>query len=447
VSPPGSSRGPRLSVVIPVRDGTRALDEVLSSLERQTADRGEFEVIVVDDGSTEPAARVVEKHQQIDTSCVRLEPGRGRAAARNAGAERTTAPRVLFLDGDSWALPSLVRRHLDFGARDKRQTTLLGRRLELGWDRLRQVMTDGHIGAQADEALPAYEDDLRYAYAHDVDIVDLRVHRAPWMCAYTHNMSVDRGLFRTVGGFDESFVTWGHEDIELGYRLFLAHGRRGGFAYDREAVCVHLPHFRDFAGNWRRSEGNLERIKRKHPFFDVELLGSEGTGSVEHKIAHYEAALQPARLHGLGARAAEVAARIPALRGNRRVLWIGAGLGLPDDQTRYDHALPPSPTNLHLLGIDTPHDDASFEAVVNVDLWRQYTVPDLSLAIIEALRIAPELFLVQTAVPSGTDNALLRRGVWDPTWIADSFGSSFPASVIHHDETITVIRFQPSQSA
>jgi len=443
VSPPADGRRPRLSVVIPVRDGARALDEVLSSLERQTADRGEFEVIVVDDGSAEPAARVVEKHQQIDASCVRLEVGRGRAAARNAGAERATAPRVLFLDGDSWALPSLVRRHLDFGARDKERTTLLGRRLELGWDRLHRVMDDGQIG----EGLPAHEDDLRYAYAHDVDIVDLRVHRAPWMCAYTHNMSVDRELFRSLGGFDESFVTWGHEDIELGYRLFLAHGRRGGFAYDRDAVCVHLPHFRDFAGNWRMGERNLERIKRKHPFFDVELLGSEVNGGIEHKIAHYESALQQACLHGLGASAVDVSARIPALRGNHRVLWIGAELGLPDNQTRYDHALPASPTNLHLLGIDTPHDDASFEAVVNIDLWRQYTVPDLSLAIIEGLRIAPELFLVQTAAPSGTDNALLRRGAWDPTWVADSFGSSFPASLVHHDETITVIRFQPGHSA
>lgn len=443
MSPPADSRGPRLSVVIPVRDGARALDEVLSSLERQTADRGEFEVIVVDDGSAEPVALVVDKHQQIDASCVRLEIGRGRAAARNAGAERATAPRVLFLDGDSWALPSLVRRHLDFGACDKGRTTLLGRRLELGWDRLRRVMDDGQIG----EGLPAHEDDLRYAHAHDVDIVDLRIHRAPWMCAYTHNMSVDRELFRSLGGFDESFVTWGHEDIELGYRLFLAHGRRGGFAYDRDAVCVHLPHFRDFAGNWRMGERNLERVKRKHPFFDVELLGSEVNGGIEQKIAHYESALQLACLHGLGASAADVSARIPALRGNRRLLWIGAGLGLPDNQTRYDHALPASATNLHLLGIDTPHDDASFEAVVNIDLWRQYTVPDLSLAIIEGLRIAPELFLVHTAVPSGTDNTLMRRGAWDPAWIADSFGSSFPASVIHHDETVTVIRFQSRHSA
>ncbi|HXC85093.1 MAG TPA: glycosyltransferase [Trebonia sp.] len=443
MSPPADSRGPRLSVVIPVRDGARALDEVLSSLERQTADRGEFEVIVVDDGSAEPVALVVDKHQQIDASCVRLEIGRGRAAARNAGAERATAPRVLFLDGDSWALPSLVRRHLDFGACDKGRTTLLGRRLELGWDRLRRVMNDGQIG----EGLPAHEDDLRYAHAHDVDIVDLRIHRAPWMCAYTHNMSVDRELFRSLGGFDESFVTWGHEDIELGYRLFLAHGRRGGFAYDRDAVCVHLPHFRDFAGNWRMGERNLERVKRKHPFFDVELLGSEVNGGIEQKIAHYESALQLACLHGLGASAADVSARIPALRGKRRLLWIGAGLGLPDNQTRYDHALPASATNLHLLGIDTPHDDATFEAVVNIDLWRQYTVPDLSLAIIEGLRIAPELFLVQTAVPSGTDNTLLRRGAWDPAWIADSFGSSFPASVIHHDETVTVIRFQSRHSA
>jgi glycosyltransferase involved in cell wall biosynthesis len=428
---------PRLSVVIPVRDAARALDEVLYSLERQTADRGEFEVIVVDDCSAEPVARIVEKHEQIDASCVRLKTHGGRGSARNAGAERASAPRVLFLDGDSWALPSLVRRHLDFAARDKDRVTLLGRRLELGWDELRRVMDGGQIR----EALPSYEDDTRYAFAVDVDAVDLGTHRAPWMCAYTHNMSVDRDLFRSLGGFDESIVTWGHEDIELGYRLFLAHGRRGGFAYDREAVCVHLPHFHDGARNWRMAAGNRKLIKRKHPFFDMEHLANGLIGTIEHQIAHYESVLGQAREHGLGCPAADVAARVPALRGGRRMLWIGAGLGLPDAQIGYDHALPPSPTNLHLLGIDTPHDDASFEAVVNVDLWRYYTVPDLSLAVIEGLRIAPELFFVQTTAPSANGD-VLSRGAWDPGWIADSFGSSFRTSVIHHDEALTVIRFQ-----
>jgi glycosyltransferase involved in cell wall biosynthesis len=428
---------PRLSVVIPVRDAARALDEVLCSLEHQTAGRDEFEVIVVDDCSAEPIVRVVEKHEQIDASCVRLDTHGGRTLARNAGAERASAPRVLFLDGDSWALPSLVRRHLDFAARDKDRTTLLGRRLELGWDQLRRVMDCGQIG----EDLPKHEDDMRYVFAVGVDNVHRESHRAPWMCAYTHNISVDRDLFRSLGGFDESIVTWGHEDIELGYRLFLAHGRRGGFAYDREAVCVHLPHFHDSARNWRMAAGNRTLIKRKHPFFDMEHLANGTIGSIERQIAHYESVFSQVREHGLGRPAADVAARVPALGGDRRALWIGAGLGLPDAQIRYDHALPPSSTNLHLLGIDTPHDDASFDAVVNVDLWRHYTVPDLSLAIIEGLRIAPELFFVQTAAPSANGN-LLSGGAWDPGWIADSFGSSFLASVIHHDEDLTVIRFR-----
>jgi hypothetical protein len=99
------------------------------------------------------------------------------------------------------------------------------------------------------------------------------------------------------------------------------------------------------------------------------------------------------------------------------------------------------------MGSGAPHGDALFEAVVNIDLWRHYTVPDLSLAIIEGLRIAPELFLVQTTASSANGDALLGRGAWDPAWIADSFGSSFAASVIHHDEAITVIRFQAERCA
>ncbi len=434
----GGAGAPRLSVVIPVMDAARTLDDVLRSLEQQTADPGTFEVVVVDDGSAQPLAPVVEKHGGLDAKCVRLEPNRGRAVARNTGAAHAAAPRVLFLDGDSWALPSLVQRHLDFAERDRERTTLLGRRLELGWDRLREVMR-GDQDPEIPEGLPNYEDDLRYAYAIQVDAVDFATHRAPWVCAYTHNMSVDRALFEEIGGFDEEFTQWGHEDIELGYRLFLAHDRRGGFAYDHEAVCVHLPHFRNLARNRQTGGRNRELIKRKHLWFDIELLGSEVYGNVERKIARYEAVLDQARDQAAGqltaGGAAGVLARVPALA-DRRVLWIGAGLGLSGDTARHDHAEPPTAANSHLLGIDTPHEDASFDAVVQVDLWRHLTIPDLSLAIIEGMRVAPELYLVlakPAAVPGGAGNA---------AWVVESFGTTFPASVVHDDETLTVMRFQ-----
>jgi glycosyltransferase involved in cell wall biosynthesis len=432
-------------VVILTKDAARALDEVLLSLERQTADRAEFEVVVVDDGSAQSLAPIVDKHEALDARCVRLETNRGRAAARNAGAAHADAPRLLFLDGDSWALPSLVQRHLDFADRDRERTTLLGRRLELGWDRLRTALA-GERTPEIPRPLPNYEDDLRYAYALEVEAIDFAAHRAPWICAYTHNMSVDHALFDSVGGFDEEFTEWGHEDIEFGYRLFQAHGRSGGFAYDHEAVCVHLPHFRNLARNRQTGGRNRELIKRKHLCYDIELLGSEVYGNVERKIARYEAVLDEARERAAAhppVGAAGVLARVPALA-ERRLLWIGAGLGLPDDADRHDHAQPPSPANSHLLGIDTPHDDGSFAAVVNVDLWRHLSVPDLSLAILEGMRIAPELYLVLTKPAStgetaGTDAG---TGAWDPEWVAESFGTTFEAAVVHDDEALSAIRFR-----
>ena len=441
MSPAGEDgRTPRLSVVILAKDAARALDDVLLSLERQTADPAQFEVVVVDDGSAESLAPIVAKHEPLDATCVRLEVNRGRAAARNVGASHATAPRLLFLDGDSWTLPSLVQRHLDFADRDRERTTLLGRRLELGWDRLRDVVRGGQI-PEIPEPLPNYEDDLRYAYALEVDTIDFRTHRAPWVCAYTHNMSVDHALFDEVGGFDEEFTQWGHEDIELGYRLFLAHGRRGGFAYDHQAVCVHLPHFRNLARNRQTGGRNRELIKRKHLFYDIELLGSEVYGNVERKIARYEAVLDRARervaVHPSADGAADVIARIPALAAGRRLLWIGAGLGLSGDTPRHDHAQPPSPANSHLLGLDTPHEDGSFDTVVNVDLWRHLTVPDLSLAVLEGMRIAPELYFILTKPADARSS-----GAWDAEWVADSFGTTFPAFVVHDDEALTAIRFQ-----
>ena len=74
-------------------------------------------------------------------------------------------------------------------------------------------------------------------YANHAD--DIGRLPAPWVFYWTCNVSAPTDRLRAVGGFDEQFRSWGGEDIDLGYRLFLDGAR---FVVNRAASSVHYPH-------------------------------------------------------------------------------------------------------------------------------------------------------------------------------------------------------------
>jgi glycosyltransferase involved in cell wall biosynthesis len=85
-----------ISVVVPVYNGADTLRDCLQSLATQNAPRDAFEVIVVDDGSSDPSADVA---SQFDVRVIR-QNNAGAAAARNAGMLAAEAEWVAFTDAD-----------------------------------------------------------------------------------------------------------------------------------------------------------------------------------------------------------------------------------------------------------------------------------------------------------------------------------------------------------
>ncbi len=90
---------PRLSVIVPVRDGALFLGAALGSLARHG---GVDEILVVDDGSSDDSAAIA---LAAGARVLRQEP-RGAAAARNRGVEAARGGRIGFLDADDlWVAP------------------------------------------------------------------------------------------------------------------------------------------------------------------------------------------------------------------------------------------------------------------------------------------------------------------------------------------------------
>jgi len=87
---------PRISVVVCTYNGWRTLERCCSEL--MQLDYPDYEVIVVDDGSTNPVSDIAARH---NVRLIRTE-NRGLSAARNTGAEAATGEIVAYIDDDAW---------------------------------------------------------------------------------------------------------------------------------------------------------------------------------------------------------------------------------------------------------------------------------------------------------------------------------------------------------
>ena len=89
---------PRYSVIIPVYNRPDEVDELLESLSHQTLK--DFEVLVVEDGSSVPCKEVTDKYRLSMEVRYYAKPNSGPGQTRNYGAERSRGEYLLILDSD-----------------------------------------------------------------------------------------------------------------------------------------------------------------------------------------------------------------------------------------------------------------------------------------------------------------------------------------------------------
>jgi GT2 family glycosyltransferase/uncharacterized membrane protein YvlD (DUF360 family) len=202
-----------VSVMVPTHNRRSAVSRLLVALEDQDYPLDQLEIIVVADGCTDDTADVLSRYRGPLSLRVMQQPGRGPAAARNAGAASAKGEWLLFLDDDVVPSPSLVSAHLTAHRRSP-ESVVIG------------PYPPAHVGASLfDLTVQAW---WRNAFEARTGV------RNSFTSVLTGNLSIPADLFQRLGGFDSRFRA--HEDYEFGMRLIA-----GGVpvVYEPEALALH----------------------------------------------------------------------------------------------------------------------------------------------------------------------------------------------------------------
>ncbi len=186
----------KISVVIPTFNRADSLAVVLPSLLEQTFPAEDYELLLCDAGSTDGTQELVEA---LGDPRVVFTPGEntGRSGARNRGVREARGDLILFTDADIIAEPDLLQQHFEFHQR---------------------YPGDAVVGCEVQvDTLDEYERYRQDPQAHARHSPQRKT--VPWHYFLTGNASASKADLLRVGVFDEDFTGYGHEDLELGYRL------------------------------------------------------------------------------------------------------------------------------------------------------------------------------------------------------------------------------------
>jgi len=194
---------PRISVLIATYERAALLRACLASFAKQTLDRSEYEVVVIDDGSTgaDLAAVLDEVAEEMQVFGLRIAHA-GRSAAKNHAVLLARAPIVLFFDDDDRAAPDYLERHLEgHAAKPHEAVAILG---HTDWAPELELTPLMHYITDVDRLMFAYE---RLGDGQELD----------WRGFWEGRISCKRSLLLRHGLHDQRLAY--SIDIEMAWRL------------------------------------------------------------------------------------------------------------------------------------------------------------------------------------------------------------------------------------
>lgn len=128
-----SQKKPLVSIIIPIHNASKFLNECLISATRQSYEN--IEIICVDDGSTDDSVSIVEKFKQADARVHLIcQKNQGVSIARNNGMEKSSGEFIAFLDADDTLAPDCIQKAYETIAKEKSDIVIFGTSTICGQD-------------------------------------------------------------------------------------------------------------------------------------------------------------------------------------------------------------------------------------------------------------------------------------------------------------------------
>jgi glycosyltransferase involved in cell wall biosynthesis len=189
-----STKGPRFSVIIPAYNAEKTLSFCLKALADQSIPEGDYEVIVVDDGSTDGTSKIA---KESNVKYI-FQTNQGPATARNRGAREAEGDLILFTDADCVPDRNWIQEMTSpFSDPDV-------------------VAVKGTYKTRQTEWM------AKFAQAEFEDRYDLLQKSPSIDMVDTYSAVFRKDIFLNMGGFDQSFPVASNEDTDLSYRLTAA---------------------------------------------------------------------------------------------------------------------------------------------------------------------------------------------------------------------------------
>jgi glycosyltransferase involved in cell wall biosynthesis len=266
----------KCSVIIPTYNRAALLGHTLQSLTMQTLPSDEFEVLVVDDGSSDKTTDMVESFS--DSLSLRYffqeDEGWRVAKARNVGMTNAMTDLCVFIDSGILLHSGCLAAHVASHTADTGLAAVCGYVYGFNVDNEdAEAIASAIDFGDPDSSIERMSAQTKWLDIREEFYVrygdDFSYLPAPWIVFWACNVSVGTKLLRSVGGFDEAFRSWGGEDLDLGYRLYNSGAR---FMLNRQASAIHCPHRKSFAANNSAAMENYRYMAAKYGTPIVELL-------------------------------------------------------------------------------------------------------------------------------------------------------------------------------
>ncbi|MFQ6618418.1 MAG: glycosyltransferase family 2 protein [Fidelibacterota bacterium] len=246
------------SIIIPTYNNLENLKCLLKSFENQTVPGEKYEIIVVDDGSTDGTREfITERIKSYPIKYIRHAENKGLPAARNSGIKSSAGAVLIFIDSDMEVVDDFIKEHLKL------------------------LNFDNHAGFVGNVKQKIKMKDSKFSKFLNRKNRGARGFREgetiPCKMVLFGNASIKRELIYEAGFFDERIRGYGGHEIDFAARLYAL--GKGGFVFNPRAISYHR-HERDFESTLKLLEdfgrGTLGYIISKNPHlkydYNVHLL-------------------------------------------------------------------------------------------------------------------------------------------------------------------------------